>query len=182
MLDFQAGLRKFHHHIGSNTLGCASLPLLAGTPVLYLPWGHFPGSAELMLLQGGKHSDLQLWTECRVEELKMCLSNLEELFPLFSFTWGFSWVAMDLACVLSFPISSFVLLMKKFERSSWACWLGHRRADIALCEAASNLVGGHSGTGRERVSQLCGHFHSEITVADFGFQLHDIIVTMETEL
>lgn len=51
-----------------------------------------------------------------------------------------------------------------------------------MCEAGSNLVDGHSGTGRERFSQLCGHFHSEITVADFGSQLDDIIVSMETEL
>lgn len=70
-------------------------------------------------------------------------AKLGRIIPLLSFTWGFSWVAMDLACGLSFPISLFVLLMKKFERSSWACWFGHRRADIALCEAASNLVGGH---------------------------------------
>lgn len=68
------------------------------------------------------------------------------------------------------------------ECSSWSCWLGHRRVDIAVCEAGSNLVDGHSGTGRERFSQLCGHFHSEITVADFGSQLDDIIVSMETEL
>lgn len=94
-----------------------------------------------MLLQGGKHSDLQLWTEWQVEELKMCCQTWRN----YSLTQLYMGVLLGSNGFGLCPFFShiLVLLMKKLEHSSWACWLGHRRADIALCDAASNLVGGH---------------------------------------
>lgn len=59
---------------------------------------------------------------------------------------------------LFFPHIRVCLPDAEAECSSWSCWLGHRKVARAVCEAASNLVGGHSGTGRERFSQSCRHF------------------------
>lgn len=125
MLDFQAALLKFHHPTWQQHLWVyfqtpsqfkLCICQLGPLSLLYIPQDHSPGSAELMLWRRGKHSRLHLRTQCPVEELKMCLvARLRRTIPLLSLTCGFSWVAMDLACVLSFLIFLFVHLMKQLS-------------------------------------------------------------------
>lgn len=60
---------------------------------------------------------------------------------------------------LSFHIFVFALSMQKWSGAVGPDHLRQGRVVRAGRGSASILVGGHSGTGEEGVSWLCGHFH-----------------------